>query len=119
MVLTNVRWKCKVKSRCPRKTSGGRVCKVSWRRITLVIEPHWRVVEANRRRTARGGSPRVSQISRWSWVRGREVSRLGLGRISCGEVGGSMVGRWCSLGDLCLWVLWRLFCFAVLVAGTG
>ena len=113
MVLTNVRWKCKVKSRCPRKTSGGRVCKVSWRRITLVIEPHWRVVEANRRRTASSGSPRVSQISGWSWVRGRGVSRWGL------EVGGSMVGRWCSLGDLCLWVLWRLFCFAVLVAGTG
>ena len=119
MVLTNVRMKCKVSSRSPRKTSGGRVCKVRWRRITLVIELHWRVVETNRRRTASSGSPRVSQISRWSWVRGKKLSRLGLGRISWGEVGGSMVGRWCSLGDLCLWVLWRLFCFTVLVAATG
>jgi len=36
----------------------------SWRRIDLVIESHWRVVETNRRRTASSGSTRVSQISR-------------------------------------------------------
>jgi len=41
------------------------------------------------------------------------IARLHLQRISCGEVGGSMVGRRCSLGDLCLWVLWRWFCFTV------
>ena len=112
-VLTSVRWECKLRGRCPRKirATGWGVCRVSRRRITLIIRLHWRVV--SRRRIASSGSPRVSQISGWSRVRRREVSRWGLGRIGCGEVGGSMVGRWCSLGDLCLWVLWRWFCFTV------
>ena len=74
-VLTSVGWECKVRSRCPRKNSGWRVC---WRRITLVIRSYWRVVGATRRRTASSGSPRVSQISGWSRVRGRKLSRLGL-----------------------------------------
>ena len=118
--LTSVGWECKIKSRCPRKThrsSGWRVCKVSWGRITLVIRSYWRVIGASRRGITSGGSPRVLllsdfQISGWSWVRGWEFSRWGLWRISFRVVESNMVGRRCSLGDLCLWVSLRLFSFS-------
>ena len=98
-VLTNVGWECKFRSRCPRKNSGWRVC---WRRITLVIRSYWSVVGASRRRITSRCSPRVFQGSR---IRGREVSRWGLERISFRVVESNMVGRWCSLSDLCIRVL--------------